>query len=158
VARYRSILWHLISGTRPQHKNRTYLGRAAATPAQWASDTAILKGRMAHYADRVDDNLGAIDRLIRLFPDRARQHVVLLEIPLNPRAAKEVVGDDFVAAHRARMQSFAEREGVVYWDLNQSAELTPSDFQDWAHINSAAAQERWTSQLTRRLVKLIDNQ
>jgi hypothetical protein len=158
VARYRYVLWHLLTGTRPEHRNRTYLGRAAATPAQWSSDAAILKGRIAHYPERADNNLGAVERLIRLFPDRARQRIVLLEIPLNPRAAAELVGEDFVAAHRARMQAFAERQGVLYWDLNQSAGLTPADFQDWAHINGAAAQDRWTGQLTQRLVALIGKQ
>jgi hypothetical protein len=155
VARYRSILWHLISGTRPHHDSRTYLGRPPADAKQWASDSAILKARLAHYDERADNNLGSMDRVIRLFPDRRKVRIVLLEIPLNPRAADDLVGHSFVDAHRARMQAFAEREGVVYWDLNQVAGLTPDDFQDWAHINSASAQDRWTSALIDRLLPLI---
>ncbi len=155
VARYRSILWHLVSGIRPAHDSRTYLGRAPADDKQWASDSAILKARLAHYEERADNNLGAMDRLIRMFPDRNKVRIVLLEIPLNPRAAADVVGHSFVEAHRARMQAFAQREGVLYWDLNETAGLTPDDFQDWAHINRASAKDRWTGQLVDRLIPLI---
>jgi hypothetical protein len=155
VARYRSILWHLISGTRPLHDSRTYLGRPPADEKQWASDSAILKARIAHYEERADNNLGAMDRLIRMFPDRNKVRIVLLEIPLNPRAAADIVGQSFVDAHRARMQAFAQREGVLYWDLNETAGLTTDDFQDWAHINRASAKDRWTGQLVDRLIPLI---
>ncbi len=155
VARYRTTLWHLITGEAPVHATRTYLGRAAADARQWASDAAILKARTAHYADRADGNLGAMDRLVQLFPDRRKVKIVLLEIPLNPRAETEVLGSDFVAGHRARLRAFAEKEGVLYWDLNESAGLTPADFQDWAHINTTSGQERWTGQLIEKLVSLI---
>ena len=155
VARYRSTLWNLLTGRTPEHATRTYLGRASADEAQWRSDAAILKARTSHYDERADGNLGAMDRLVRLFPDRSKVKIVLLEIPLNPKAQEEVLGRDFVAKHRARLQAFADREGVLYWDLNQTAGLTPNDFQDWAHINSASAQDRWTGQLTDRLAVLI---
>ena len=158
VARYRPALWHWLSGKVPRHATRTYLGRPPADAKQWASDAAILKARTAHYDERADGNLGAMDRLVRMFPDRTKVKIVLLEIPLNPRAQDEVLGRDFVTNHRARLQSFAEREGVLYWDLNQVAGLTPADFQDWAHVNTAAGQDRWTSQLTDRLVALIGHQ
>lgn len=155
VARYRTTLWHLLTGDVPEHATRTYLGRTPADAAQWASDSAILKARTAHYDDRAGGNLGAMKRLIELFPDRSKVKIVLLEIPLNPKAQDEVLGRDFVTRHRARLQAFADREGVLYWDLNQSAGLTPDDFQDWAHINSASAQDRWTGQLTDRLAPLF---
>lgn len=155
VARFRTTLWHLVTGKAPEHRTRTYLGRAPADARQWASDAAILKARTAHYDDRAEGNLGAMKRLIALFPDRSKVKIVLLEIPLNPRAQDEVLGRDFVQKHRARLQAFAEREGVLYWDLNQSAGLTPDDFQDWAHINTASAQDRWTGQLTDRLRALL---
>src|SRR5579859_2954031 len=155
VARYRTTLWHLITGEAPVHATRTYLGRPAADAKQWASDAAILKARTAHYDDRAEGNLGAMDRLVRLFPDRDKVKIVLLEIPLNPRAETEVLGGEFVAKHRARLRAFAEKEGVLYWDLNESAGLAPADFQDWAHINTASGQERWTGQLIGKLVPLI---
>jgi hypothetical protein len=155
VARYRLILWHLLTGQRPVHATRTYLGRPPANIAQWTSDATILKTRLAHYDERADNNLGAMRRLIRMFPDHSKVRIVLLEIPLNPKAMQEVTGPDFVARHRARMQSFAQQEGVLYWDLNQSAGLAEADFQDWAHINSAAAQDRWTAQLVERLLPLF---
>ncbi len=155
VARYRTTLWHLVTGKAPEHATRTYLGRAPADAAQWASDAAILKARTGHYDDRAEGNLGAMKRLIALFPDRSKVKIVLLEIPLNPKAQDEVLGRDFVSKHRARLQAFAEREGVLYWDLNQSVGLTPADFQDWAHVNTASAQERWTGQLTDRLQTLL---
>ena len=155
VARYRTTLWHLLTGERPEHATRTYLGRAPADARQWASDAAILKARSAHYDDRAEGNLGAMDRLVKLFPDRSKVKIVLLEIPLNPRAEAEVLGPDFVAKHRARLRDFAAREGVLYWDLNESAGLTPADFQDWAHVNTASGQEQWTGHLVGRLVPLI---
>ena len=158
VARYRPALWHLISGERPEHVTRTYLGRPAADAKQWESDAAILKARVAHYDDRAEGNLGAMDRLVKLFPDRAKVKIVLLEIPLNPRAETEVLGGDFVARHRARLRAFADKEGVLYWDLNESARLTPADFQDWAHINTAAGQEHWTAQLIGKLVPLVQGE
>ncbi|MDR3514220.1 MAG: hypothetical protein P4M00_00260 [Azospirillaceae bacterium] len=157
VARYRPILWHLLSGTAPVHDTRTYLGRPAADTAEWASDALILKARLSHYQERAEGNLGSLDRLIRLFPDRNKVQIVLMEIPLNPRAMDQVIGRAFVEAHRARVQAFARREGVVYWDLNPTAGLLPADFQDWAHINSAHAQDRWTSQMVERLIPLIQN-
>lgn len=157
VARYRTTLWHLITGEAPVHATRTYLGRPAADAKQWASDATILKARTAHYDDRAAGNLGAMDRLVQLFPDRTKVKIVLLEIPLNPKAETEVLGTEFVAKHRARLRDFAEREGVLYWDLNESAGLSPADFQDWAHVNSAAGQDRWTGQLIEKLVSLIQS-
>jgi hypothetical protein len=157
VARYRTTLWHLLTGKAPVHATRTYLGRPPADARQWASDAAILKARTAHYDDRADNNLGAMERLVRMFPDRSKVKIVLLEIPLNPRAEREVLGSDFVARHRARMQAFAQKEGVLYWDLNQSAGLTPADFQDWAHVNTASGQDRWTTQLIDRLLPLLQS-
>ena len=154
VARYRTTLWHLLTGGVPEHATRTYLGRPAADAKQWASDAAILRARTAHYDERAESNLGAMKRLVDLF-DRSKVKIVLLEIPLNPRAQDEVLGRDFVTRHRARLQAFAEREGVLYWDLNQTAGLTPDDFQDWAHINKASAQDLWTGQLTDRLQALL---
>jgi hypothetical protein len=156
VARYRTTLWHLLTGQRPEHATRTYLGRPAADAKQWASDAAILKARTAHYDDRADGNLGAMDRLVRLFPDRAKVKIVLLEIPLNPTAESDVLGGDFVAKHRAKLRAFADKEGVFYWDLNESAGLTPADFQDWAHVNTAQGQDRWTGKLIEKLVPLIE--
>ena len=158
VARYRPALWHLLGGEIPLHATRTYLGRPPADARQWASDAVTLKARTAHYADRADGNLGAMDRLVQLFPDRDKVKIVLLEIPLNPRAEAEVLGEDFVAGHRARLRAFAQKEGVLYWDLNESAGLSPSDFQDWAHINTATGQDRWTGQLIEKLVPLIQGQ
>ncbi|HLN24338.1 MAG TPA: hypothetical protein VK558_10170 [Patescibacteria group bacterium] len=157
VARYRAIFWHLLTGTAPVHDTRTYLGRAPADAAQWASDAVTLKPRLSHYEERAEGNLGSLDRLIRQFPDRQKVRIVLLEIPLNPVAMNTIIGHSFVDAHRARLQAFARREGVLYWDMNQTAGLTPDDFQDWAHINSADAQNRWTSQLVDRLLPLIHN-
>jgi hypothetical protein len=155
VARYRTALWHLLTGKAPQHITRTYLGRTPADARQWASDAAILKARIAHYDERAEGNLGAMKRLIELFPDRSKVKIVLLEIPLNPKAQDEVLGRDFVTGHRTRLQAFADREGVLYWDLNQTSGLTPDDFQDWAHINKASAQDLWTGQLTERLQALL---
>jgi hypothetical protein len=155
VARFRTTLWHLVTGKAPEHITRTYLGRAPADAKQWASDAAILKARIAHYDERAESNLGAMKRLIALFPDRSKVKIVLLEIPLNPQAQDEVLGRDFVRKHRARLQAFADREGVLYWDLNQTAGLTPDDFQDWAHINKASAQDLWTGELTDRLQTLL---
>jgi hypothetical protein len=157
VARYRTTLWHLLTGKAPEHATRTYLGRPAADAKQWASDAAILKARTAHYDDRADNNLGAMERLVRMFPDRSKVKIVLLEIPLNPRAEQEVLGSDFVAKHRAKMRAFAEKEGVLYWDLNESAGLTPADFQDWAHVNTASGQDHWTSRLVAQLLPLIQS-
>jgi hypothetical protein len=157
VARYRAIVWHLLTGTRPVHRDRTYLGRAPASPAQWAADAATLTARLSHYQNRADSNLGALDRLIRRFPDRAKVRIVLLEIPLNPLARDTVIGPAFVEAHRARMEDFARRNGVDYWDLNQTAGLVPEDFQDWAHVSSVGGRDRWTADLIDRLGLLLSS-
>ena len=155
VARARVLLGRVLGGAVPVHASRTYLDRAPADARQWETDTRILQARLAHYAERADGNLAAMKRVIGLFPDRRKVRIVLLEIPLNPRAVSTVIGPELVEAHRARLRAFAEREGVEYWDLNPVVLLGPDDFQDWAHVNRADARERWTAPLLDRLLPLL---
>jgi len=155
VARARAMLAHALGGALPVHASRTYLDRTPADAKQWESDTRTLRARLSHYAERADGNLTALERVLKLFPDRRRVRIVLLEIPLNPHAVSTIIGYDLVESHRARLRAFAARQGVEYWDLNPVALLTPADFQDWAHVNRAEARERWSTVLLDRLGSLL---
>jgi hypothetical protein len=156
VARYGTMLRNVfVTGPVPKHITRTYLGRPATDEVQWAADAARLKARLANYEARAQDNLASVARMLKQLPNNSRVKVVLLEIPLNPRALDEVVGRDFIDAHHRRLAKFAADNGVEYWDLNEAANLTPSDFQDWSHINSAKAQQRFTGVLVDRLLPLL---
>ena len=81
---------------------------------------------------------------------------VLLEAPVRPSALEEVYGADGFAAHTENMRAFAEEHGFLYWNLNQEAGLTDSDYYDYTHLWVAEARERYTRVLGGKVASLIE--
>lgn len=155
MARYWDALQHLLSGPVAGWNTHPYLDKAPKNEAAWQADAVVLKKRLAGYERHARGNLAAYERLLRRLTDYPRVKVVLLDIPLNPRALREVIGTDFYASHRARIAAFAAAHGVAYVNLNDVPTLGEADFQDWSHIRSATAQAALTGHLFNTVAPLL---
>jgi hypothetical protein len=154
VARYWDAIGHLLLGPVKQWNTHPYLDKAPKDEAAWRADAQVLKRRLASYEQHAERNLAAYGRLLDKLAAYPSVKVLLLDIPLNPRAVREVFGSDFYAQHRARIAAFAQQRGALYLNLNDVPGLAESDFQDWSHIRSARAQRL----LSERLFETVTQQ
>jgi hypothetical protein len=76
--------------------------------------------------------------------------VILLESPANPQFLATLPAG-FYDNYRGEVSRFAQRAGVDYLDINAEAALRSADFYDWAHLDSAAAQQTYSATLARHL-------
>lgn len=104
------------------------------------------------FAENSAYNLGILSRIIRQLQDK-NIPVVLLESTLHPRAY-QIMGVQYLQ-YRHTIEEFAHRQGVHYWNLNDEAELSASDFMDYSHMSTSGARKRYQQVLVQHLVELM---
>lgn len=155
VARYWDALGHLLSGPVAHWNIHPYLGLQKKDAATWEKDKKILQGRLSRYQTNAAANLASYERLSHALSNRPDIAIVLLDIPLNPRTINDIMGQDFYAGHRTRMAHFAKIHGLTYVNLNDAAGISQEDFQDWSHIRTEHAQQRYTAHLLKEIEPLL---
>ena len=150
LVRYESVM-HFFTG--PVVPER-YQDKSARVPeAEWNDHMARLRGFFDGYDEWEDENLGVLERIIRRARD-AGSRVVLLEPPINPRAAT-YVPSEVDTAYREAIASFARAQGVPYIDSNVGLEATDEDFHDWTHIRNEAVRLACSTSLIDQVARLI---
>ena len=119
--------------------------------AGWHSQAERVQRLMSDYDSRFDETLVYYERMIAELERRGNVRVVLLESPIRPRSIEETIGVEVWDDHVARMQAFAARTGIRYWNLNERAKLRNEDFYDYVHVYRPEAQERFTQALSEAL-------
>ena len=117
----------------------------------WNTQAERVQRLMADYDRRFDETLVYYERMIAEIERRGNVRVVLLESPIRPRSIEETIGSNAWNHHVERMQAFADRHGVRYWNLNERAELRNEDFYDYIHVYRTEAQQRFTRALGEAL-------
>lgn len=145
VIRAHSFAANLLSGTRPENDVQTYLARGREDGEAWGKDIQILSKRLAGYDRNFPANIAPYRRILRWVKDNNLPwNVVLLEIPLNPRAIAEATGPDFYPTHVANLQRFCREEGCAYVNSNTRNLLSEEHFYDWSHLSSRQGKELFT--------------
>ncbi|NFV82269.1 hypothetical protein [Magnetospirillum aberrantis] len=145
VVRAPSFVANLLTGTKPVNDEQTYLGRGHQDAEEWDKDTRILAQRLSGYDRNFTANIAPYRRIVRWIKDNHLPwNVVLLEIPLNPRALAEATGPDFYPAHIANMRKFCAEEGCTYVNSNPRKLLAEEHFFDWSHLSSQRGKEIFT--------------
>ncbi|MGE5476313.1 MAG: hypothetical protein ACM3Q1_06640 [Bacteroidales bacterium] len=145
VVRAHSFAANLLTGTRPANDVQTYLSRGREDGEAWDKDIRILAQRLSGYERNFPTNIAPYRRILRWVKEnRLPWNVVLLEIPLNPRAIAEATGPAFYPAHVANMKAFCAAEGCAYVNSNTSNLLAEEHFYDWSHLSSRRGKEIFT--------------
>jgi len=146
VIRLPSFVAHLVSGKREVNNVQTYLGRGHQSAEEWTKDTAILKKRLSTYDKNFEANIAAYRRLIRWIKGHEFPlNVVLLEIPMNPKALAEATAPGFYAGHIANLKRFCAAEGCTYVNTNPQNVVPLDAFYDWSHLSGRNGKEAFTN-------------
>ena len=121
----------------------------------WDLQAERIRRLIADYHAHFDETMGYYARMVSELERRGDVRVVLLESPICPRCIEETLGDAFWAEHAQRMQAFASRLGIQYWNLNDRAGLDNADFYDYVHLFRPDAQTRFTGALGEALDELL---
>lgn len=146
----------------PDWYSQTRRGLKEWTPSQWKRARAKINGWVRSYSRERSHNLDMYARMIHRLQVNPGVVVALLEGAENPRN-RDLAGKstgartDPYARYRQDMLQFAQRNDVAYWDISADAQLTESDFADFAHISNPLARARYTKVLTDRLAALISD-
>ncbi len=145
VVRAHSFVANLATGTRPANDVQTYVGRGHQDGEAWAKDTETLARRLSGYQHNFPANIAPYRRILRWIRDNNLPwNVVLLEIPLNPRALAQATGPGFYAAHVETMTRFCAEEGCTYANSNIRNLLAEEHFYDWSHLSSRQGKQIFT--------------
>jgi hypothetical protein len=145
VVRLPSFAAHLLTGKREVNNVQTYLGRGHQSAEEWARDTDILKRRLSTYDRNFETNIAAYRRLIRWIKDNEYPlNVVLLEIPMNPKALAEATAPDFYRNHIDNLKRFCTAEGCTYVNTNPQNVVPLESFYDWSHLSGRPGKEAYT--------------
>lgn len=145
VIRLPSFVRHWLGGKAEKNDVQTYLNRGREDGETWGKDMGILSKRLATYDQNFPVNIAPYRRLIRWVRENHYPlNVVLLEIPLNPKAIAQAAGDDFYRSHVANLKRFCHDEGCNYVNLNTRNLLAEDQFYDWSHLSSHQGKEIYT--------------
>lgn len=145
VIRVPTFVRNLISGTAPVNDVQTYLSRGREDSDSWGRDMAILSSRLSSYDRNFPANIAPYRRLIHWIRDNnVPLKVVLLEIPLNPKAIAQATAPGFYDTHRANLESFCHDEGCRYVNVNTRGVMDESYFYDWSHLSSHQGKQVYT--------------
>lgn len=145
VIRAHTFAANWLSGTRPENDVQTYISRGREDGEAWGKDIRILSKRLSGYDKNFPANIAPYRRILRWVKENHLPwNVVLLEIPLNPRAIAEATSPDFYPAHVANMTKFCAEEGCTYVNSNIRNLLAEEHFYDWSHLSSRRGKEIFT--------------
>lgn len=145
VVRAHSFAANLLTGTRPENDVQTYISRGHQDGEAWDKDTKTLSKRLSGYDQNFPANIAPYRRILRWVKENNLPwNVVLLEIPLNPRAVAAATGPDFYPAHVANLRKFCAEEGCAYVNSNTRNLLSEEHFYDWSHLSSRRGKEIFT--------------
>ncbi len=117
---------------------------------RWASSTNEYRRR---YTDIDGKNLnvqmGFLDNMLALCQERGIK-VMLINMPLT-ETNRSLLPKGFYTGFRARIAKAADRPGVKFLDLGESADFVRADYWDTAHLNHAGARK-----LLPHIVKTLD--
>ena len=126
---------------------------------RWATHSAEIRQELDElYRANVDQCLGTLSDVAASVRSRGEMTIVLVESPLAPRSRSEIMGDGFWEDHVARMRTFANENGFLYWDINEEVALEDDDFWDYAHIQPRDVRDRITSRLAERIGQVLRDQ
>ncbi|MEX2215022.1 MAG: hypothetical protein WD768_12885 [Phycisphaeraceae bacterium] len=148
------LLHHLIAGP-PVFKRHRYVDKPPLRENQRGWDDMVATAikwmdEQAYRANR-QTNRELLDRMIARLRRNGRVELVLVEVPRNPVLSNILIPPALASDHRAFMQQWAQQPGVHYFELDQEAALTADDLEDYIHLRSPAAQERYTKALAQKL-------
>lgn len=145
VARAHTFAANLLTGTAPRNDVQTYISRGHQDAEAWDKDTKTLAKRLSTYDQNFPANIAPYRRILRWVKENNLPwNVVLLEIPLNPRAVAQATGPDFYPAHVANLRRFCAEEGCTYANSNVRNVLSEEHFYDWSHLSSRQGKELFT--------------
>jgi len=148
------LLRHLVFGP-PDFKRHRYVDKPplrdnavgwkamVKTAKEWMNEDAYRANRQA--------NKELLDRMTARLRKNGRVELVLVEVPRHPELSTELIPPALDPDHRAFMRRWATEPGVHYFELDDEAELTADDLEDYIHLRSPAAQVRYTKVLAEKL-------
>lgn len=151
LARLTQIPLRLVLGP-PRQDQTTWLGRRMP-PTAFRDRADLAATRLATYDANVARNLALLEHLADRLKAHPEAHLTLVEHAINPVFVRDWMGEDFYAAHIARMRSWARAHDIDYVTLALDAQLEDADFFDWAHLSRPEAVARLRTDLTRHLAE-----
>jgi hypothetical protein len=129
------------------------------TAAQWPDRMRLI--RSWWLPEDYDANRQATAARINRMAERLRRsghvEIVLLEGLHNPDLDTEIFGPKTLDKHRNFVRGWADEQHFHYWDLQDEAGIVPADFHDEGHLQSRAAQQRYTETLGRHVRELASH-
>ncbi len=129
---------------------------------QWAAAIERLAAYNRPYRQNSEANLEVIGRMLGRLKTNPDVQAVLIETAQNQRlrdAASEVPElRGWLEQYAADIGVLVREQGVPYWRLDEEAGLTPEDFVDTSHLQSAQAMRRYAEVLADRLAPLLKTQ
>ena len=153
LARSNYTIKNLITG--PPNRFHRYLGKKPKAQREWQDHNQRVMDRFKHYAQQAEENLAVISRIVERLRTKTSMSVVLLEPPMNQKFVREYMGEDRQNRYQTRIRRFAQEHDLLYWDLNDKAKLTESDYYDWCHLRLRDAVARYTTTLANNLSALL---
>lgn len=151
-----SFAANLARGRAAENDVQTYISRGKEDGDSWGKDIKTLSKRLSGYDKNFGNNIAPYQRLIRWVKDNHLPwNVVLLEIPLNPRALAEATGPDFYKKHVATMEAFCRQEGCRYVNSNVRNLLGEEHFYDWSHLSSQRGKEIFTDAFLNDIQEIL---
>jgi hypothetical protein len=151
AARQSDFIRNIFFGPPKKRLNHAFLGKSPLNQNGWGRNKQILQSRLGHYDEFADRNLGSFERAINLLNKSQGIAIVLLDIPINPRAMKNIITPKFYRRHQEKMKLFADKMDVLYLNFNNIINFSADDFQDWSHIRTENAQIQFTKLLVKNL-------
>ncbi len=150
------ILAKAVIGWHPKnlHFNSKY-GQNPNTEKNWKNYRKQLNNDKKLFTENSAYNLDVLSRIIRQLKDKDIP-VILLESTLHPRAY-EIMGSEYFQ-YRQKIEEFANRQNVPYWNLNKEAKLSAADFMDFSHMSNPNARKRYQQVFVQHLAELINQE
>lgn len=156
VIRAHTFAANLMTGTRPENDVQTYISRGHQDGESWEKDTKTLSKRLSTYDRNFPANIAPYRRILRWVKENHLPwNVVLLEIPLNPRAIAAATGPNFYPTHVANMKTFCAEEGCTYVNSNTRNLLSEEHFYDWSHLSSRQGKEIFTDAFLSQIAESL---
>ncbi|MCH9670398.1 MAG: hypothetical protein K0U93_03015 [Gammaproteobacteria bacterium] len=109
----------------------------------------VIEGTRKQQVNFDEEATAALQQLDGLITDMRARGIdfVMVDAPIAPDFPAASVGDDFYAAYRERIRTFAAERNIRFWDANVEANLVKGDFADWCHMSQGPGRQRMTNAL-----------
>lgn len=153
TARIRCTL-NLLTGPRVLRRNHDVHVKLPDAGA-WDRAMVTVGNRLQEYDENSPKMYKLLGDIIDVVRAKGKNHVVVVEPPMNPKAIAEMHAEPIFEKFRRDMRAFAKKHGIEFWDLAVEAKLDPADFADWYHLHDTPSRERYTRAFARHIAELM---